>query len=145
MSTIIRFKTLYPDAVPPMRAVSGDAGWDLSAHSLKKLDMNGTVMFLTGIAVEMPPGYFGLLRPRSSICKSGMVFNSSGVIDSGYRGEIGVPMRIIATPELSSSYYEKGSRIAQLIILPLPDVSFVQVDSLSDSERGAGGFGSTGK
>jgi dUTP pyrophosphatase len=99
-------------------------------------------MFQTGVAVEIPPGYFGLLRPRSSICKTGYLFASSGIIDSGYRGEIGVPLRWMGN---GVDTYRVGDRIAQLVILPLPAVSFVQVDKLSESVRGEGGFGSSGR
>lgn len=136
---IIKFKLLYPDSKPPVRAKHGDAGWDLSIHGSKPLNCGG-VIHMTGIAVEIPYGYFGLLRPRSSICNTAFMFHSSGIIDSGFRGEIGVPMKLIG----SSSTHKPGERIAQIVILPLPDVYFVRVDELSDSERATGGFGSSG-
>jgi dUTP pyrophosphatase len=83
----IKFKKLHPDAKPPTRARHGDAGWDLTCHGIRALDGN-TVTFGTGIAVEIPEGYFGLLRPRSSIRTTDYVMATSGVIDSGYRGGI---------------------------------------------------------
>ena len=136
---IIKFKLLYQDSKPPTRARSGDAGWDLSCHHANSI-ISGAMVYMTGVAVEIPAGFFGLLRPRSSICNGPHIFNSSGVIDSGFRGEIGVPMNCLR----AGKPYKSGDRIAQLIILPLPDVSFVQVNELSESVRGEGGFGSTG-
>jgi dUTP pyrophosphatase len=100
--------------------------------------------FHTGIAVEIPPGHFGLLRPRSSIRNSPYLMASSGVIDSGYRGEIIIPLRKVESDEGDCSHYI-GQRICQLVILPLPEVEFEETAELSESVRGTGGFGSTGK
>lgn len=138
----ISFKKLYPDAVAPTRARDGDAGFDLTCHTIEDTE-TPVLKFRTGIAVEIPTGYFGLLRPRSSICKTGYLMASSGVIDSGYRGEIMIPLRYIWHP--NAVRYQPGDRVCQLIILPLPQVHFVEVQELSPSERGDGGFGSTGK
>lgn len=139
----VKFKKLDEKAVSPKYAKPGDAGLDLTATSMRwDADMHCYV-YGTGIAVEIPEGYVGLVFPRSSICKTSlMMSNSVGVIDSGYRGEITVVFR-----DMKSSYkaYLPGDRIAQLIIMPCPKVEPVFVDELSETERGEGGYGSTGK
>ena len=98
----------------------------------------------TGIAVEIPPGYFGAIFPRSSIRNTPLILsNCVGVIDSGYRGEIVFSFRWVNTAD--GAQYKPGDRIGQLVILPLPEVEFEEVLVLSNSQRGTGGFGSTGK
>ena len=97
----------------------------------------------TGLAIEIPDGYVGLVFPRSSISKTDhFLRNSVGVIDSGYRGEVKLRMSV---PALGSKSYEVGEKIGQLLIIKLPTVNIQQVDTLSSSERGLGGFGSTGR
>jgi len=137
---IIKFKRLHPEAKAPVRAHDGDAGWDLTACDFDHSE--DVTKFHTGIAVEIPPGFFGLLRPRSSMSKTCYAMASSGVIDAGYRGEISIPLREIGG---GCSTYKIGDRICQLVILPLPEVEFVEAEELSASQRGTGGFGSTGK
>lgn len=137
----ILFKKLYSDSKSPSRK-PGDAGWDLSVYCIKIHPLSGVVMFHTGIAVEIPDGYFGLLRPRSSVSGTCYQFASSGIIDSSYRGELIVPMRAI--PSYETEMYELNERIAQLLVLPLPEVEFVEAEELSETDRGNGGFGSTG-
>ena len=101
------------------------------------------IVYGTGIAVEIPEGHVGLVFPRSSIRKYDLsLTNSVGVIDSGYRGEIQVTFR--KERGVASKTYEVGDRVCQLMILPYPTVNFVEVNDLSDSERGTGGHGSTG-
>ena len=139
----IRFKKLHPNAKPPTRAKEGDAGWDLTCTHIEAKG-SGLFLFHTGIAVEIPPGYFGLIRPRSSVCNTIYQFASSGVIDSGYRGELIVPMRFMHGSEWANTY-NLGDRISQLLILPLPEVTFKEAETLSETDRGNGGFGSTGK
>jgi dUTP pyrophosphatase len=115
---------------------------DLTATSI--VDDAFQVTYGTGIAVEIPEGYVGLIFPRSSIRKYQLqLSNSVGVIDSGYRGEIQFTFN--KTGGVPSKKYEVGDRVGQLIIMPFPPVTPVESDSLSDSERGDGGFGSTGK
>jgi len=98
----------------------------------------------TGIAVEIPPGYFGAIFPRSSVREKRMMLsNCVGVIDSGYRGEITFSFRLFR--DSFGAEYNPGDRIGQLVILPLPEVEFEEVLVLSESKRGTGGFGSTGK
>lgn len=147
----VRFKKLNENAVMPHKAHRTDAGFDLVATS-RTIDENGCVSYGTGIAVEIPEGYVGLVFPRSSICKYDCsLSNAVGVIDSNYRGEISAKFRpalkISTTIYVSHEprFYEVGERIAQLAIIPYPEVEFVESDELSDSERGTGGYGSTGK
>jgi dUTP pyrophosphatase len=139
----VRVKKLHPGAVVPKYAKPGDAGLDLTAISKEYDAANDLVVFGTGLAVEIPEGYVGLIFPRSSICKTPLILsNSVGVIDSGYRGEIKFMFRPIDRPRKN---YEVGDRIGQLIIMPFPQVELVEAEELSSSERGTGGFGSSGK
>lgn len=147
----IKFKKLHPDAVIPTKAHPTDAGFDLTAVS-KEYDKHGALVFGTGLAMEIPVGYVGLVFPRSSIAEYDVALsNAVGVIDSGYRGEIMAkfkPTTYYAKNRDSLSplkSYKVGERIAQLIIMPVPSVEFTEVDSLSESERGTGGYGSSGK
>ena len=143
----IRFKRLSPRAEEPKRAHAGDAGFDLVAVSLR-VDDDGAVVYGTGVAVEIPEGYVGLVFPRSSVAKKDMVLsNGVGVIDSGYRGEIMAKFRLVDPLLKHEEYhwYDVGERICQLVVMKLPDVELEEADELSDSERGDGGYGSTGK
>ena len=109
---------------------------------IKLKDKWGNYVYLTGIALEIPSGYVGLLFPRSSVSRTCLsLANSVGVVDSGYRGEIMLKFGCSST----LSCYKVGDRIGQLIIMPYPQVQFEQVEELSDSDRGEGGFGSTGE
>lgn len=142
----IKIKKLVKESVIPKYAKNGDGAMDLTATS-KWYDDNGNVCFGTGLAFEIPQGYVGLLFPRSSNAKKDLLLsNSVGVLDSGYRGEVMFKFK----PSLNSEYrivtdYEIGDRIGQLIIIPYPQIEFEEVYDLSDSERGKGGYGSTGK
>jgi dUTP pyrophosphatase len=99
--------------------------------------------YLTGIAIEIPEGYVGLMFPRSSISKTKQILsNHVGVIDSGFRGEIRFRFKKLAWD--NGDLYDVGDKIGQLVIMPIPAIELVEVDELSDSERGEGGFGSTG-
>lgn len=138
----IRIKRLHQNAVIPTYAKHGDAGMDLTATS-KSYDENNNVVYGTGLAVEIPEGYVGLVFPRSSICKKDLFLtNSVGVIDSGYRGEIMAKFK--HTDNLPVEY-RVGERIAQLIIIPHPYIEFELANELSESERGSGGYGSSGR
>ncbi len=169
----VKIKKLNENAVIPTYAHPTDAGLDLTAVS-KKIEPNGVVTYGTGIAVEIPDGYVGLVFPRSSNCKKDLLLtNSVGVIDSGYRGEImlkytpvgsiailhrlrdrlklllcgKLSRRFIGVParRLHGIEYNIGDRVGQLVIIPYPKVQFEEVAELSDSDRGNGGYGSTGK
>ncbi len=140
MSMKVKIKKLHPQAVIPSYAKAGDAGMDLYATE-QKWDDYGNFVFHTGLAMEIPEGHVGLLFPRSSISKTPhSLRNSVGVIDSGYRGEIMVKFAGNSTP----TSYKVGDRVAQIIIMPFPSVEFQEVQDLSASDRGTGGFGSTG-
>ena len=134
----VRFKKLYEDVVAPSYAKNGDAGLDLTANNMTREE--NFIEYGTGIAVEIPEGYVGLVFPRSSVSKKENFYlkNSVGVIDSGYRGEIKLRFN------QSDSHYQAGEKIGQLIIIPYPTIYLEQVEELSSTERGEGGFGSTG-
>jgi dUTP pyrophosphatase len=139
----VRIKKLNENAVIPSYAKDGDAGMDLVAT---RIISNTTfdVSYGTDLAMEIPNGFVGLVFPRSSIRKYELALsNSVGVIDSGYRGEIQATFK--KTNGLDSLAYKVGDRIAQIMIIPHPPIEFKVVDDLSDTERGDGGFGSTGK
>lgn len=128
----------------PTKTHTWDAGYDLKARKETSVFPQDTEFILTGVCVEIPVGYVGLLFPRSSISKTPLrMANSVGVIDSGFTGEIKVPL--YNTSEVEIRDIDKYERIAQLVIVPLADVSLEIVDELEDTERGTGGFGSTGK
>jgi len=139
----VRIKKLSENAVIPTYAKDGDAGMDLVAT---RIISNTTfdVSYGTDLAMEIPNGFVGLVFPRSSIRKYELVLsNSVGVIDSGYRGELQATFK--KENGLDSLAYKVGDRIAQIIIIPYPPIEFDEVAELSDTERGDGGFGSTGK
>ncbi len=139
---IINIKKTNELATIPKYAHSTDAGMDLVAVSMNETDKY--IEYDTGIAIEIPKGYVGLVFPRSSVSKLDLVqANSVGVIDSSYRNSIKV--RFKKLKDNGVCIYVPGERIAQLIILPYPMIGFNEVEKLSDSDRGLGGFGSTGK
>jgi dUTP pyrophosphatase len=141
---IVKIKKLHPDAVIPAYSKPGDAGLDLTATSIYD-DSYDNIVYGTGLAIEIPEGYVGLLYPRSSNSKTDLYLtNHVGVIDSGYRGEIMFKFRPI-NGIVDAYIYAVGDRIGQLIIMPYPSIKFVETDELSDSDRGEGGYGSTGK
>lgn len=134
---ILKIKKLKDGVRIPSYANKGDAGLDLVATS--KVDHYQFIEYGTNLAVEIEEGNVGLLFPRSSISKTGhRLVNSVGVIDSGYRGEIKVRMS-----HTNIQPYQIGDKIAQLVIVELPQVLIEEVEDLSDSQRGAGGFGSS--
>lgn len=143
---IVKFKKLSPLAVIPRYSKPGDAGMDLTVAKVKKIfdpltDEYTKVIVDSDIALEIPDGYVGLVFPRSSIQSTGLrLTNSVGVIDSQYRGSIKAYFDIL-NPSLK--YYEVGERFAQIIIIPYPQIEFEEVEELSQTDRGAGGFGST--
>lgn len=134
---------LRPDAVVPARAYAGDAGMDLASCERVELPPGERVLVPTGLAVAIPEGHAGFVQPRSGLAaKHGIsIVNTPGLIDSGYRGELKVTL--LNTDLRETFVVEPGMRIAQLVILELPDVELVEVDELPASERGARGFGSS--
>lgn len=150
----LKFTKLDPNAVTPVKSTDGAAGFDLvaiSAHTEQ-----GVMKCRTGLAVAIPKGYAGFLFPRSSIVNTRhMLANAVGVIDSDYRGEIIANFTMNGrsayylyknwADHRAGRMYENGDRVVQLVIMPVPDFELVEVASLDDTERGAGGFGSTGR
>ena len=139
----IRMKKLHPDAIIPKYAKVADAGMDLTATWMEFDHENKIVTYGTSLALEIPWSHVGLIYPRSSIYKKSMMLaNHVGVIDSGYRGEIMFKFRVLNDDW--QDIYDVGDRIGQLIITPFPRVDFVEVDELTETSRGTGGYGSTG-
>lgn len=138
----MKIKKLYTDAILPTYAHEGDAGMDLYSYETRTLHSGQRYLFPAGVSVEVPQGYFGLVRPRSGLAiKNGIALCSSGVIDAGYRG----PLYAALINHAKESFtINKGDRMAQLIILPYVHVDLEVVDELPDSVRGQGGHGSTG-
>jgi dUTP pyrophosphatase len=127
----------------PDRAYDGDAGLDLAACDEVRLGPGERALVGTGLAVAIPEGYAGFVQPRSGLAaRHGIaVVNSPGLIDSGYRGEIKVVL--LNTDRERTFVAEPGERIAQLVVLPVPELAVREVDELSASERGVRGFGSS--
>ena len=152
----VKIKQLNPNAVIPSYAKSGDAGMDLVATTIIS-DTPEQITYGMGIALEIPEGFVGLIFPRSSVRKTGLdLSNSVGVIDSGYRGELQATFNKVFggdrfydetknTEDTSNNFYKVGDRIAQIMIIPYPPIEFIESEELSNTERGEGGFGSTGK
>lgn len=137
----VKIKRLSSNAVIPAYQREGDAGLDLTATS-KTYDENGNIVYGTGLSIEIPFGYVGLLFPRSSISnKRIFLSNSVGVIDSNYRGEIMLKFKVLLH---TCDEYQIGDRVGQLIIMPYPAIEFEEVSELSESVRGSNGFGSSG-
>jgi len=134
---------LRPEAVIPERAYNGDAGLDLAACERLELAAGERATVGTGLAVAIPAGYAGFVQPRSGLAaRHGIALvNSPGLIDSGYRGELRVV--VLNTDRDSSFTIEPGMRIAQLVIMRLPEVELVEVEELPASDRGVRGFGSS--
>lgn len=138
----VKIKKLDPNAIIPSYAKEGDAGMDLTALTMTVAPDGFYTEYGTGLAMEIPEGYAGFIFPRSSASKTSQIqANCVGVIDSGYRGEIKVRLKSLGNPE---KLYAVGDRIAQIIIMPVPQIVFQENDNLSDTVRGDGGFGSTG-
>ena len=139
----VKIKLLTENSVKPKYAKASDAGLDLVATSIKE-NTTFQVTYGLGIALEIPDGFVGLVFPRSSIRNTELALsNSVGVIDSGYRGELQATFNKLNG--LDSIAYNVGDRVVQLVIIPHPVVQLKVVDELSNSERGEGGFGSSGK
>lgn len=138
----VKIKKLYPDAVIPVKSYPSDAGFDLTAVWMAQDDANEVLEYGFGLSFEIPEGYVGLVFPRSSIYRRGLFLsNCVGVIDAHYRGEVTAKFKRTGQ---NVNCYRVGERVAQMIIMPIPQVAFVESDELSDTDRGSGGYGSTG-
>lgn len=144
---IVRFRKLRQAAKEPVRGSEWAAGWDLTACAVGFDDENDVIVYSTGIAVEIPRGYVGLLFSRSSIYKKNLVqTNCVGVIDADYRGEILVKFALRSGRGANGPrIYDAGDRIVQLVIVPVPEVAWLESETLSETARGTGGYGSTGR
>lgn len=145
----VKFKKMHPDAKIPVYAKPGDAGMDLTCVSVKLVENEKTgqlqYVYDTGLAFEIPEGHVGLAFPRSSVSNTTLsLSNCVGVIDAAFRGSVKAKFNVTA-PKGQYVPYEAGDRIIQLMIIPYPKVILEEVDELSETERGTGGFGSTGK
>ena len=143
----VKIKKLHSNAVLPVYAKDGDAGMDLYAVDVKHnydslTDELTKITVDSGLAFEIPKGFVGLIFPRSSIQSTGLrLSNCVGVIDSGYRGSV---KAVFDVHDDSLQFYEVGDRFAQIMIIPHPPIEFEEVNELSETERGEGGFGSSG-
>jgi dUTP pyrophosphatase len=163
----VKITKLVPEATIPQYSREGDVGLDLVATS-KRYDERGNVVYGTGLAIEIPEGYYADLRARSSVANYDLVLsNGVGTIDANYRGELLFKFKPVlefwsfdesqenAVFETASdehrghavgvSFYNIGDRIGQLVIKPYPLINLIEVESLSESNRGTAGFGSSGK
>ena len=141
----VKVKKLHPDAIIPKYAKAGEAGMDIHTVARGEADKYGNMVYKTGLAFEIPDGHVGLIYPRSSVSKTPhSLRNHVGVIDSGYRGEIIFKFGWVESSSNETQVYDKGDRIGQIMIMPYPQVEFNEVEQLSETDRGAGGFGSTG-
>ena len=136
-------KRLHPDATLPAYAHASDAGMDICSIEDLSIDPGARALVRTGLAFALPPQFEAQVRPRSGLAlKKGVtVLNSPGTIDAGYRGEVGV---ILANFGKEPFEVRKGDRIAQVVVAPVTQAEIVEVASLDETDRGAGGFGSTG-
>ena len=139
----VAFKRLADEAVLPAYAHPGDAGMDLCSVQSLVIPPGGRALVPTGLAMALPSGYEAQVRPRSGLAlKRGVtVLNTPGTIDEGYRGEVGV---ILANFGNTDFVVEKGDRIAQMVIAPVTRAEIVEVSQVDETDRGTGGFGSTG-
>lgn len=150
----LEIKRLNDLAVLPKKAHASDAGLDLTATS-KTIDEHGNIVYGTGLAILIPEGHVGLIFPRSSNAKCDLILtNSVGVIDCGYTGEVTLKFKPCLHAEdnqeiVGCDFFEKsysvGDRVGQLIVIPIPDVDVEEIFELPDSERGNGGYGSSGR
>lgn len=147
----LKVKHLDKDMPMPQYAQKGDAGFDLRSTESVTVMPGRTELVGTGLAFEIPDGYFGLVAPRSGLgSRYGLTLaNTPSVIDSGYRGEVKLALHKLAPMDsddaLGVGYHvERGERVAQMLILPVAECEFEEVEELSETDRGSGGFGSSG-
>lgn len=139
----VRFKKLRPDATLPSYAHPGDAGMDVRSVESAEIAPGARTLLHTGLVMALPPGYEAQVRPRSGLAlKHGVtVLNTPGTIDAGYRGEVGVILANFGDAPFSVA---KGDRIAQIVIAPVTTAEIEEAETVDETDRGGGGFGSTG-
>jgi len=139
----LRFKKIHPDATLPSYAHASDAGMDVRSVEDVTVPAKGRVLVHTGLVMLLPPMYEAQVRPRSGLAlKHGItVLNTPGTIDSGYRGEVGV---ILANFGDSDFQVKKGDKVAQIVVAPVVQAEIEAASEIDETDRGAGGFGSTG-
>jgi dUTP pyrophosphatase len=142
MAVELKIKRLHKDASLPIKAHPGDAGWDLYSLDITEIPAWGSRLVSTGIAVAIPHGWCGVVKDRSSVALKQDTTTNAGVIDHGYTGELKVLLR---NNSHKIKWINAGDRIAQLLILPVPEVTLVEVSEFEETDRGEGSFGSTGK
>ena len=141
---LVKVRKLYPDVVLPTRATEGSACWDVYALEAAWIYNDEVILVRTGLAFEVPDGWVLEIRPRSGLASKGVIIpNSPGTLDSDYRGELLVPM--FCDGGLERKCLNKGTRIAQVMLKEVIPTEFVEVSELTPTERGTGGFGSTGR
>lgn len=138
----VSIKKLDPSAIMPTKANKTDAGYDLYALESVEIGANNQRLIKTGISMAIPKGYVGLIWPRSGLAHKYGIDVFAGVIDAGYRGDVGV---ILYNSRLNHYKINKGDRVAQILFQKIENFDLVEVDNLDDTDRGSGGFGSTGK
>lgn len=147
----VRVKSLHPEAIIPTRTNLSDAGWDLYAIEDVMIRGGSRAIIKTGIALQIPDEWVGLIWPRSGLSVKKGLDVLAGVVDSGYRGEIMVCLYSVPLPLFYDEdgdgdvLIKKGDRVAQILFQPIPDVQLVEVDELAESDRGEEGFGSSGE
>ena len=137
----VYIKKLKESALIPTRATDSDAGYDLYSIEDGVIPAGGRKVVGTGIAIAIPTSYYGRVAPRSGLAVKKGIDVLAGVVDSGYRGEVGVVLQNLSSEHFT---YKKGDRVAQLILEQCNSIGWVELDELKDSERSYGGFGSTG-
>ena len=139
----MKIKRLYTDAILPVKAHAGDLGYDLFCHGIQNIEPNQVKLIPTGIAIQFPKGYGGLIRDRSSIATKQYIFTVAGVIDNGYTGHIQIAM---FNAGQYPTWFRHGDKIAQLVLIPTVDFPIEEADEIISLDgRGEKGFGSTGK
>ncbi len=138
----LRVKRLSEHAVLPSRATAGSAGYDLSAAQATLVPRHGRALVPTDLAVAVPPGHYARVAPRSGLALKFFLDVGAGVVDADYRGPLGV---VLFNHSTDDYHVKQGERIAQLILEQISTPPVVEVDQLDDTDRGAGGFGSTGR
>ncbi|WKZ31895.1 MAG: dUTP diphosphatase [Thermodesulfobacteriota bacterium] len=141
----VRIRLLSASAKAPCKSHDGDAGWDLFASEEATIPPGGTMIIKTGIAMQIPHGWYGQIKSRSGLGAKGLIV-TAGVVDSSYRGEIGVvAINGNSAPDGPAFAFRPGDKVAQMVFLPVPQVAIELAEDLSTSTRGENGFGSTGR